>query len=169
MPASAADPTPKSLAARIAVWTASLLAFAGLIDAATTVLTKTESVTCGIGISLPWCGRGTRTIADFTGEWINKNPAAGITRISIDQRLDEAIVHAWGACHPTDCDWGTAQTKASGANYGSLRVKWDHGFSTTNAILTFGEENRLEIRIKDHFTDNSGRPDYESVDYLVRK
>jgi hypothetical protein len=165
--------TPNSFGAKVAVWTASLLALAGLIDAATAVFTKTESLACSSGLPLPWCmpqpQAGSRTIADFTGEWTNENPKGAITRVSIEQRLDKAIVHAWGACVPTDCDWGTAQTAASAANTGTLQVEWNPGFDIVHVRLTIGEGNRLEFRSQTHFTDKSGRPDYESVDYLVRR
>jgi hypothetical protein len=162
--------SPKGLTARVAVLTAFLVALAGLIDGVTAVLTKSESLTCSFGVSLPWCGprTGARTIADFVGEWTNKVPKTGITRVSIGQRLDKAIVRAWGACEPTDCDWGNAQTAASSANSGTLQVEWNPGFDITHASLTIGEGNRLEVRTKTHFTDNSGRPDYESVYYFER-
>jgi hypothetical protein len=42
------------------------------------------------------------------------------------------------------------------------------GFETTTAILTIGEGNRLEVRTTTHFTDTSGRPDFESSDYFER-
>jgi hypothetical protein len=161
---------PKGFAAKLAVWTASLVALAGFIDAVTAVFTKSESLTCSFGVSLPWCGPRTasRTIADFSGEWTNHVPRTGITRVSIEQRLDKAIVHAWGACEPIDCDWGTAQTAVSAANSGTLQVEWNPRFEITHATLTIGEGNRLEVRTKTHFTDNSGRPDYESVYYFER-
>jgi hypothetical protein len=165
------DAASPGFGSKMAVLTASLVALAGLIDAAQAVFTKSESLTCSLGLSLPWCGPRTagRTIADFAGQWKNQNQAtSGITRVLIDQRVDEAIVHAWGACHPTDCDWGTAETAASAANSGRLQVEWKKGFEITTAILTIGEGNRLEVRTTTHFTDTSGRPDFESADYFER-
>jgi hypothetical protein len=169
---SVAVSTPKGFAAKLAIWTASLLALAGFIDAVTAVFTKTGSLTCNLGIELPWCGPkiGARTIADFQGDWTNRNSSTrGITRITISQALDKAIVHAWGACHPEDCNWGTAETAASNAERGILQVEWNPGFATKQATLTIGEGDRLEVRIKTHFSDKSGRPDFETVDYFKRQ
>lgn len=45
----------------------------------------------------------------FTGGWRSVDPdTRGITRIQIAPNPDGSFqVHAWGKCHPTDCDWGT--------------------------------------------------------------
>lgn len=164
-------PKSKAHGGRIAAWTVSLLALAGLIDALTSVVNKTQSLTCLFGISLPWCApqAASNTIADFTGEWTNKNPRGEISHIEIDQRLNMANVHIWGRCTPSDCDWGSAQTLASNANEGALQLRWDPGFAVRKTALTIGEGKRLQVATKTHFTDQSGRPDYDSVDYLERK
>jgi hypothetical protein len=109
------------------------------------------------------------TIADFVGDWTNKNSKGGITRVEIEQRLDKAFVHIWGDCVPKDCDWGTAQTPASNANKGILQVQWNPGFEVTTTALTLREGKLLQVEAKTHFTDKSGRPDFTSVDYLERK
>jgi hypothetical protein len=170
-PMSVEDSKQKGLAARLAIWTGSLLVLAGFIDALVSVVTKTESLTCLSGIALPWCAEktGGRTIADFAGDWTNSNPkTSGITRIAISQALDKAVVRAWGSCVPKECDVGTAETAASHADSGALQVEWNSGFDTKQATLTIGEGGRLEVRVKTHFKDNSGRPDYEFVDYFKR-
>jgi len=169
--ADTTDPQTKGYAAKIAVLTTALAALAGLIGAATALLTKSESLVCSVGVSFSWCAPRTdvRTTADFEGEWTNKNPrTSGITRVLIEQRLDKLTVHAWGACQPADCDWQTTQAEASGANSGTIKVKWTTSFDVVNAALTIGEGQRLEVRTKTHFTDGSGRPDYEGVEYFQR-
>ena len=166
-----ADTRTKGYSAKIAALTTAFIALAGLIDAVTAVLTKSESLVCSIGVSLPWCAprTGGRTIADFAGEWTNKNPkTSGITRVLIEQRLDKLIVQAWGACRPIDCDWGATQTLASAASSGTIQVEWTTNFDTVNATLTIGEDQQLEVKTKTHFTDSSGRPDYEGVEYFQR-
>jgi hypothetical protein len=166
-----AIPESNRAAGRIAILTASLLAVAGLIDALTAVINKTQSLTCLFGISLPWCAphTGSYTIADFEGVWINKNPMGDIGRIDIDQRLDKATVHIWGKCIPTDCDWGTAETPAANASTGIIQVQWNPGFKVTSTALTIRDGKQLQVDAKTHFTDKSGRPDYETVNYLERK
>ena len=55
------EPNVKSdgLNGKIAAWTAILVAAGGLLDAAVSLATKTQSTTCGFGISLPWCTKHT--------------------------------------------------------------------------------------------------------------
>jgi hypothetical protein len=165
---AAATNTPKT---RLAVWTASLIALAAFIDAANSVLTGARSTTCNLSISFPWCtNTGARTMADFTGTWVNMNSTTGgVPRLTVEQKLDKAIVHGWGACLPKECDWGTAETAASEASSGRLQVEWNPGFSTKQATLTIGQGDRLEFKMKTHFKDNSGRPDYELIEYFKRQ
>ena len=111
----------------------------------------------------------TYTTADFTGHWVNKNSEAGVTRAEIQQRLDKLVVHMWGKCHPTDCDWGMEETAASSANDGSIQLVWNPGFSIRRQELRILDDGRLGVFSKTEFTDNSGRPSYESVDYLDRQ
>ena len=41
------------------------------------------------------------------GTWINQDPATmGITHILIEDRGGSVLARVWGACVPTDCDWG---------------------------------------------------------------
>jgi hypothetical protein len=58
-----------------------------------------------------------------------------------------------------------AELAASNANKGELQFTWNPGFETKKATLKIGAGDRLEVTVKTHFTDSSGRPDYETVDY----
>lgn len=112
---------------------------------------------------------GGATMTEFAGTWSNENPSIGImTHISVNQQFDKALVHAWGRCCPTDCDWGIARTQSSEAYYGSLEVEWPSKFSVRSATLTVEGRGRLQVKTKVHFTDDSGRSDYTVVDYLIR-
>jgi hypothetical protein len=43
----------------------------------------------------------------FAGSWTNVDTnTGGITTLEIRVSGDSADVHAWGKCHPSDCDWG---------------------------------------------------------------
>jgi hypothetical protein len=47
------------------------------------------------------------SLAQLDGEWVNKDPNTnGITHFVIAHHGDDIFIHAWGKCHPTDCDWG---------------------------------------------------------------
>ncbi|WP_145927433.1 hypothetical protein [Bradyrhizobium neotropicale] len=115
------------------------------------------------------CDLGSSTMADFAGTWSNENQSTGmITRISIDQQFDKALVHAWVKCRPNNCDWGIARTQASEASNGQLQVEWQYGLSVRKATLTLVERGRLIVRTTVHFSPSAGRSDYDTVDHLVR-
>jgi len=56
-------------------------------------------------ISLSTCSA---SLSQFAGNWTNSDPnTGGLTKLAITVSGASASVHAWGSCHPTDCDWGT--------------------------------------------------------------
>ena len=112
---------------------------------------------------------GGATMTEFAGKWSNEDQNTGIiTHILVDQKFDKVFVRAWSRCLPTDCDWGTARTESSEAYYGIMEVEWHSRSSVRSAILTLGGRDRLRVKTKVHFTDNSGRSDYSFVENLVR-
>jgi hypothetical protein len=63
-------------------------------------------------ISLSTC---TASLSQFAGTWNNVDTnTGGITKLSISTSGSTANVHAWGKCHPTDCDWETVPAFAFG-------------------------------------------------------
>ncbi len=112
---------------------------------------------------------GGTPMTKFAGNWSNEDRSTGIiTRIFVDQQFDKALVHAWSRCRPTDCDLGIARTPSFEAYYGSLEVKWHSRSSVIRANLALVRGDRLQVRTKVHFTDDSGRSDYTFVDYFIR-
>ena len=106
----------------------------------------------------------------FVGLWTNENPDTdGITRVEIDRRLNTLSVHMWGKCHPADCDWGTQQTDVSDSDDGVLFITWTPGFSLTSQQVTALPDGRLRVVGHTRFTDNSGRPEYDSTHYFRRR
>ena len=68
-------------------------------------------------ISLSTC---TASLSQFAGDWTNVDSnTGGITTLSIGISGGSANVHAWGKCHPTDCDWGTVPAYAFGPDVSS--------------------------------------------------
>ncbi len=48
------------------------------------------------------------TAADFDGTWLNDDThTGGITKLILSHSGNDITVHGYGACSPTDCDWGT--------------------------------------------------------------
>jgi hypothetical protein len=105
----------------------------------------------------------------FVGLWANENPQTeGITRVEITSRLGDLHVQMWGSCEPTDCNWGTQSTDVSDSDDGTLSITWRPGFKVEAQELTVLSDGRLQVVSHTHFTDDSGRPDYDSTHYFRR-
>lgn len=107
------------------------------------------------------------SLTQLDGEWINKDPnTAGITRFVIEHRGDDIFVHAWGKCHPADCDW---KEQRALVDKDTAVVFWDQGFAFRKMTIRL---NKMADLISDYvsiFTDNSGRPKYEKVEAFSYK
>ena len=124
-------------------------------------------------ISLSTC---TASLAQFAGDWSNVDPnTGGITKLSIAISGDSANVHAWGKCHPTDCDWGDVTAFAFAPDVSSdpvsqaqaLMAIFDAGFSETTLFINL-QGNRLSVQSYTRFKDNSGRSNYASSDVFQK-
>ncbi len=105
--------------------------------------------------------RSTKSL--LIGEWKNDNlQTRGITRLEIQQEGEAVRVHAWGACSPQDCDWGT-QTGALSAE--SASVAWDQGFVLRKMTLT-PDAGRLRMLLDSVYRDS--RPPQHGQEYFVR-
>ena len=107
--------------------------------------------------------------SDFDGLWINVNEERpGITKCKISYENNSFIVQMWGNCQPQDCDWGEniANEVKKGTN--KFELIWDSGFAESS--ITYEIINgQLKMMQKRHFKDNSGRQDYEIVEYFVKQ
>ena len=128
---------------------------------------------CLLLFSLSTCNA---SLAQFAGDWTNVDTnTGGITTLSIGLSGDSANVHAWGKCHPTDCDWGTVPAVAFAPDVSSdlagqaqaLMAIFDAGFSETTLFIT-PQGNRLSLQSYTRFKDNSGRSNYAS-NYVFQK
>lgn len=108
------------------------------------------------------------SIANFTGHWKNVNSnTRGITKLEIKQSGNGVTVHAWGKCHPQDCDWGIKHGVAYAANVSAniaqtaraVTVVFEENFKTTMLVLRV-KGNRLMAESFTRFTDNSNRSNY---------
>jgi hypothetical protein len=99
----------------------------------------------------------------FQGVWQNKDPATrSITKLEIKQSGDKVTVHAWGKCHPKDCDWG----EESGAmRKNTASVAWDQGFVVRKMTLTLQGKD-LTVLTDSTYRDN--RPRRQSRNTFVR-
>jgi hypothetical protein len=101
-------------------------------------------------------------LSQLDGDWINQNPKTrGITRFQIIHRGSDVFVHAWGACTPTDCDWGEQKALI---DQDSAIVLWDQGFVFTKMVIRLNKKTNLTADYLSVFTDKSGRPKSEAVE-----
>lgn len=109
---------------------------------------------------------------DLLGTWVNVDSnTRGIVKIMLGS-AGTLRVHAYGACHPTPCDWGTVNGLTYGNSVSSSRavafsVVYQFSFKTTT-ITGRLQRGYLVVETYDHFTDNSGRYDYCSQ-YTFRR
>jgi hypothetical protein len=113
-----------------------------------------------VGLLYHYLGTG-GTIKASVGEWTNKDfNTAGITRVQIRRDGSRLIAHMWGRCTPVECDWGEAEAMQTDK---ALRLKWDQKFCVRTQELTLLNDGSLQVAEHSHFTDNSGREDYDST------
>jgi len=119
-------------------------------------------------------------LPDFVGTWKNADPhTSGMTRLQISAWGTYVQVHAWGKCHPYDCDWGTVRGFAYAPSVSenlihtahSITAEYNQGFCQRLVIIhpvrcwciTF-----LEVEVMTFFTDGSGRAHYHEVYTFTR-
>jgi hypothetical protein len=60
----------------------------------------------------------------FDGHWRNVNrDSGGITTLDIRGVDGRVLVHTWGKCEPTDCDWGEVESEPFAPNVSSRDVR----------------------------------------------
>ena len=107
------------------------------------------------------------------GTWNNIDPSTGgLVKIVLGFAAGAITVHAFGACHPTPCDWGVVKGMTYGATVSSnqaiaFSAFYKFGFKET--ILT-GHllRGQLFVETFSHFTDGSNRFDYYADEILRR-
>jgi hypothetical protein len=103
--------------------------------------------------------------AKFQGTWVNKDPnTRGNTKLVITQNGPELQVHAWGKCHPADCDWGEQK---GGIIDDVGVVTWDQKFVIRKMKLTLKGNNQLRAVTESVYNDK--RPRRRSEEVFVKQ
>lgn len=112
----------------------------------------------------------------YSGTWKNvDSETRGLTTLNVRTAGNSVWVHAWGRCHPSDCDWGEVSATAFSPGVASdpainaqkVTAVFQTSFSNTELDLTPAADDSLEANTQTRFTDNSGRSPY-SASYTFR-
>ncbi|MBN2534583.1 MAG: hypothetical protein JXB88_16990 [Spirochaetales bacterium] len=114
---------------------------------------------------------------DFYGDWVNVDPdTRGITRFGIVPSGSPgiAVVHAFGSCSPTDCDWGQEKLILYGAsvvdkNYQFATAIYYKGYAQTIITMEYRDDGRIFLDYYTQFLDDSGRENYHAYDIYKKK
>jgi hypothetical protein len=107
------------------------------------------------------------------GTWVNCNhQAPGLVRLMISAIGNGVMVHGFGACTPTPCDWGAVPGHIYADNVTAtpavaFSAIYTFAFKQTT-IVGHLLKGALMVETFDHFTDNSGRADYYSLNILAQ-
>ena len=125
-----------------------------------------------IGAALLGACRDTKhlSLSSLEGKWSNEDPATrGLDTVAVRVQGTTVLVSVWGACTPFDCYWGETPADASAwESEGLLRVTWNPWFAVETQTWSLPATSRLEVKTFTHFTDNSGRADYQEIDDFRR-
>ena len=134
------------------------------------VLLSTVLTLFNSAYSLSPARQETSDIRDFIGTWVNiDNNTGGIKKIVISKAKSPQI-QVFGACSPTACDWGVQRAKAYSyfsSSATSMEATYKSGFAIRDLylqVMKTTQGKKLTIVTYTHFTDGSGRKDYNSED-----
>ena len=138
-----------------------------------------KKVAVGVIVCLLFLGivsTASANLAQFAGKWKNTNPnTRGVTTIEITISGTNVMVHAWGQCQPTDCDWGNVQGFAYGPNVSSdlqaaaqaITAIYRENFKESLMIIRFASRSQLRVETYTRFTDKSNRTNYVDVEMFA--
>ena len=112
--------------------------------------------------------------AGFYGEWKHTKTNPNISRVLILAHAGATYVNMFGVCQPVDCDWlGFSPPPTINHNYdsvtGILNVQWTFDFQQVTQKLTLTNHGQLEVMTQGHYLDNSGRTDYDTIEYFIKQ
>lgn len=111
------------------------------------------------------------------GNWVNPAATGGLAKLTIGGSAAAPVVHAFGQCSPTPCDWGTVRTITYGSSVSSpvgnnSLAPYAFSFKKTQLAMTFHRSatgaQLLTVRTYNEFIDGSARSNYVKTETLVR-
>ena len=110
---------------------------------------------------------------EFFNKWVNiDSQTQNILRVEIQEKDGGTYINMFGACTPTECNFRDySPTPTVNYNYNPetkiLSVEWVMDYVILTQELTITTVEQLKVTTHNHFIDNSGRKDYDMVDYFV--
>jgi hypothetical protein len=102
----------------------------------------------------------------FVGDWKNVDAdTQNLTRLLITG-VNELVVHAWGRCHPSDCDWGQSGSISLPPVDRGFTASWDQKFVVRNLKFSMEADGRLKVSLKSHYTES--RQDTEIISFFTK-
>ena len=123
------------------------------------------------GLAVTDCGSETPTSPSslpVLGSWQNIGPTPGLTRVVIHSQLGRVAVHEYGSCLPVDCDIGERSVGLADVADGAFSIVWNASFKISTQKFVIDGQGLLEISRHEHFTDGSGRADYDALDIFSK-
>jgi hypothetical protein len=115
--------------------------------------------------------------AGALGTWVPSGASSNLAKVVIGGTAASPVVHAYGACTPTPCDWGSVRGITYGATISTLRgtsgiAAYTFSFKKTQLLLKYTisatDVETLTVVAYNEFTDGSGRSNYVVTQKLVR-
>jgi hypothetical protein len=111
------------------------------------------------------------------GVWVNPSATGGLAKVVVTGTATGPIIHAYGQCSPTPCDWGRVRGITYGPSISStvgnnVLAPYKFGFKNAQLAITYTHPlkgaDTLTVTSYNEFTDNSGRSNYAKTEVLVR-
>jgi hypothetical protein len=116
-------------------------------------------------------------VGELIGDWKNVDRnTRGLTRVLITESGTDVVVHAWGRCHPADCDWTPVPGNLYARTVKDDLVSTAHAisalsrtnFSETLIIVHLTAPSQLQVETMTRFIDGSGRTSNADVETFTR-
>jgi len=123
-----------------------------------------------------WQHPKTFSVTDYLGSWRNKPDARGISRVTLREDGADLKLKVWGVCVPTDCEmeeikaavYGKDVQSRAQANVSTIEADHKASWSEAHFTLRLIDSDTLSVGTRTHFTDDSGRSDYQVTETLRR-
>jgi thiol-disulfide isomerase/thioredoxin/outer membrane lipoprotein-sorting protein len=103
----------------------------------------------------------------LSGSWININSATpNVTHVTVRHENNRTVVHVWGACQPSDCDWGEVDAELWN---GIPMAIWKQGFATRRMQFIPQPDGRMLLAYRSEYNDGSGRKDDGHAEFFARE